>query len=93
MAAKRRFSDVVSSLEERHSNVLMTRARAANRIAKTVRGRSRQRAYAVKHTALTALIDKLPERVSVRPDIGLDGFVVVELTGSRSGLHMPGYMI
>jgi len=90
---KQTFNQMLSGLERRHSEQLMRRARRANRIAKTVHGRSRRNAYSVKAKALSFLVDRMPARTEVRKDIVLTDFVVVELKGTCRGLHCPVSMI
>lgn len=77
----------------RHSSVansvrLMERARLANRIAKMVKGRSRTKAYQVKHRALIALAARLPRSVEIKPDPSLPEFVIVNALDGH-GLHLP----
>lgn len=89
----RTFNEMLKCLEQGHSERLMRRARKANRIAKTVRGRSRHCAYKVKAKALSFLVEHLPEMTEIRKDIVLTDFVVVELKGTNRGLHCPVSMI
>lgn len=86
---KRTFNTMLEGLEENHSRTLMGRARRANRIAKSVHGRSRRNAYEVKARALYFLVKHMPERTEIRKDIVLTDFVVVELKGTNRGLHFP----
>ncbi|MBK8810560.1 MAG: hypothetical protein IPN69_07480 [Acidobacteria bacterium] len=86
---RKTFSEVIKGFEKCHSERLMAKARQANRIAKTVRGRSRRIAYDVKASALGMLVRTLPDHVVVRRDIVLTDFVVVELKNTNAGLHMP----
>ena len=93
MTTRRSFREMVSRLEEKHSATLMDRARAANRLAKELRGRSRRNAYSVKHRALTGLVRKFPERTYVREDFRQPAFLVVGLSASNSGLHVPASLV
>ena len=86
---KRSFNQILSSLEKDHSEKLMRRARTANGLAKKSRGTQRTLAYAVKSRALSSLVHKMPARVSIRKDIILTDFVVVELINTNQGLHFP----
>jgi hypothetical protein len=83
------FQQILSQTEKVHSERLMRKARKANRIAKTLRGHRRQLAYGVKHKTLKFLVQNMPEQTSIRKDIILTDFVVVELRNSQSGLHFP----
>jgi hypothetical protein len=90
---KRTFSEMLRGLEEIHSETLMRRARKANRIARSVRGKSRRNAYEVKVRALSFLVERMPDRTDIRKDIVLTDFVVVELKGTNKGLHFPAARI
>lgn len=87
MAHKMTFNQILAKTEKSNSEQLMKRARRANRLAKKLSGHKKQLAYQVKRKALTSLVEKLPARVSIRKDICLTDFVVVELIGAESGLH------
>jgi hypothetical protein len=87
------FKEILKNTEREHSERLMRKARRANRIAKTLRGRRRQIAYGVKHQVLRFLVEKMPGRTYVRPDLALTDFVVIELKETRSGLHYPAAQI
>lgn len=82
------FNDTLKGLEKINSQILMNRARIANRLAKRTSGRNKQRAYSVKHKALATLVHFLPDQIDIRKDIVLTDFVVVELKNSQFGLHM-----
>jgi hypothetical protein len=85
--------EIVNGLEEKHAATLMDRARAANRLAKQLHGRSRRNAYSVKHRALTGLVRKFPDRTYIREDFRLPSFRVVGLSASNSGLHVPASLV
>lgn len=89
MKKHRSFNDILADLETVNSKQLMKRARVANRLAKTLRGRQRQNAYGVKSRALGYLVEHLPDQTAIRKDIILTDFVVVELKGAETGLHFP----
>ena len=63
-----------------------------NRIAKSMRGRSRERAYGIKTKALLTLTARFPERVRVLNDRNTPRFVLVKATNSPFGLHAPAYL-
>lgn len=85
------FSDILKQTAETNLKRLMTKARTANRIAKSVeRGTSRKSAYRVKVNALSFLKQSFPERVTVRSDEHYgDMFVLVTVKNARFGLHAP----
>lgn len=85
---KTSFSEILSQSVAAHSEILMEKARLANRLAKRSHGKNRQIAYAVKSKALTCLVRKMPETVRIAKDIKLTEFVVVELHREFSGLHL-----
>lgn len=83
------FSEILKQTGRTNSRTLMAKARLANRLAKQTRGKNRRNAYEVKAKALKFLVEKMPNRVSVRKDIKLTEFVVVELLKEQTGLHTP----
>lgn len=83
------FNEILKQTGQTNSRKLMAKARLANRLAKMSRGRNRQNAYSVKAKALKFLVEKMPNNVSVRQDIKLTEFVIVELKNAQSGLHTP----
>lgn len=70
-------------------NALMNRAFLANRIAKTVKGTSRNSSYAVKTKALNAIIQKFPNDIELAADETLPEMVVVKVVRTKFGLHAP----
>jgi hypothetical protein len=89
---KRTFRNVLNSVASDNAVRLMGRARLANIIAKSVRGESRVRAYAIKTQALLRLTSRFPERVRVVTDFNTPRFVLVRVPISRFGLHAPAYL-
>ena len=85
------FVELLQGLEGANACRLMERARAANRIAKTVdTARARRGAYRVKHRALLALKERFPSKMAVCPDPQYGSlFVLVKDRESRFGLHAP----
>lgn len=83
------FNEILIQTGWKNSGKLMAKARLANRLAKTSRGRNRRIAYGVKAKALKFLVEKMPNKVSIRQDIKLTEFVVIELRNTQSGLHTP----
>ena len=87
------FREILKNTERENSERLMRKARRANRIAKTLRGRRRQIAYGIKHKTLRFLVEKMPGQTAVRTDLVLADFVVIELKHTCSGLHYPSAQI
>lgn len=85
------FSDILKQTAETNLKQLMTKARTANRIAKSVEtGTARRCAYRVKVNALSFLKQSFPERVAVESDERYgDMFVLVTVKETRFGLHAP----
>src|SRR5438552_1075617 len=83
------FESILAEVGARNSRRLMSRATIANRLAKTLRGRARKRAYDVKHSALLSLSMRFPKTVTICNDPQLPGFVIVGDLSARFGLHAP----
>ena len=83
------FAEILNHVQEENANRIIQRARLANRLAKSLQGIPRGKAYRVKHAALLALARKFPERITVARDAALAGFVVVALPAAGFGLHLP----
>lgn len=83
------FSQLLKKTERMNRNALMNKAFLANRIAKTVKGISRNRSYGVKTKALNAIIEKFPNEVEVRNDEDLSEMIVVCIVGTKFALHAP----
>src|SRR6266487_3268893 len=62
------FCSILASVAYANASALAARARTANRLAKSVHGKSRRSAYALKHKALVALVEKFPGWSVVRRD-------------------------
>jgi len=92
MLLKRRrasFARILDEVGPLNADQLMRKARTANRLAKTLKGAPRRLAYSVKHSALIALHIKFPDKVAVGDDPRLPNMIVINLTDSQSGLHVP----
>lgn len=88
------FNQILTRLEAQNAERLLTKAHAANQLAKSVPdARARRRAYHVKVDALLNLRRRFPARTSVTTDPRIPSFVIVEYVspqnGVRSGLHAP----
>jgi hypothetical protein len=83
------FKRLLAQTAPDNAGHLMHRARMANRLAKTVRGRARTLAYQVKVDALVALSSRFPDRVTLRADVRQSRMVVVAIPAARFGLHAP----
>jgi protein-arginine kinase len=86
---KRTFSETLKKPAQENSEKLMAKARLANNLAKRFKGKNRRNAYSIKADNLCALVKSLPNKISIRKDIKLTEFVVVELKNTQSGLHLP----
>ena len=83
------FNDILEQAASANSLSLMERARVANRLAKTVEGRSKSMAYAVKHRALRALTVRFPTAVRIKDDPIHPGLVIIRPLAKPWGLHAP----
>lgn len=83
------FNEILNKTAKENAEMLMKKARLANRLAKRFQGKKRRQAYSIKADALCGLIKSLPNKITVRKDIRLTEFVVVELKTAQSGLHLP----
>lgn len=88
-ARRQTFGRILEQVADENAGRLMAKARLANRVAKSLAGTGRRRAYRVKAGALITLSEKFPERVEVRPDAAQPGFVVVTVRQAWFGLHAP----
>lgn len=89
----RTFGMILDRVTPENSARLMERARLANRLAKSLGGRSRIKAYRIKHRALVALTIRFPERVNISRDRRLPEFAVVTSLVDRCGLHAPSAVL
>lgn len=83
------FKAILEQVEAGNCERIMERARLANRLAKSVEGSSRYRAYAVKHRALKALALGFPHRVYVSRDQMRPHLLIVGSLTRAWGLHAP----
>lgn len=85
------FKEILKQTAETNLKCLMTKARTANRIAKSVEtGAARKSAYRVKTNALWFLKQSFPERVAVQSDEQYgEVFVLITVKETRFGLHAP----
>jgi hypothetical protein len=88
----RTFRKILNSVASDNAVRLMGRARLANIVAKSVRGESRVRTYAIKTQALLRLTSRFPERVRIVYDFNTPRFVLVKVPIFRFGLHAPSYL-
>lgn len=70
----------------------MNRARLANKLAKSLRGQSRQSAYAIKHRALLELRLRFPRRVQLIDDSDAPHLVIVNVPNHHFALHAPAQL-
>ena len=85
------FSGILGIVAGKNAQRLMERAQTANRLAKSLRGRSRQRAYAVKTEALIGLVKRFPEQIIVHNDVRTPRYVLIKNAKGCFGLHGPAY--
>lgn len=83
------FNQILSRAATNNRHLLLSRAKDANRIAKTASGASRKNSYAVKVRALQALAFKFADDVVIVRDPQTPKMVVVGLKDTRFGLHAP----
>lgn len=83
------FSQLLQRTERNNRNALMKKAFLANRLAKTTKGMSKIISYGVKTKALNAIIEKFPNEVELNNDEAFPEMVVVNVTQTRFGLHIP----
>jgi hypothetical protein len=85
----RTFRAILDQVEGENCDRVMERARLANRLAKSVEGGPRHRAYAVKHRALKALALGFPNRVHISRDRIRPHLLLVSSLTKAWGLHAP----
>ena len=85
------FSGILGIVAGKNAQRLMERAQTANRLAKSLRGRSRQRAYAVKTEALIGLVKRFPEQIIVHDDVRTPRYVLIKNAKGCFGLHGPAH--
>ena len=83
------FRQLLDRVAQQNAAAIMARARTANRLAKTLEGRPRAKAYSVKNDALQALFRTFPDDVRIMRDPAEPNFVVLVLRSSGLGLHAP----
>jgi hypothetical protein len=88
-AQKTDFEEILRRVELRNADRIMQRARLANRIAKTLDGNPKARAYRVKHKALIALANKFPDQIKVTRDASLEEILIIKVVRASFGLHIP----
>lgn len=85
----RTFRAILDQVEAQNCERIMERARLANRLAKSLEGGSRHRAYAVKHRTLKALALGFPHRIQISRDRSQPDLWVVSSVTKAWGLHAP----
>lgn len=83
------FSEILGTVAGRNAQRLMERAQTANRLAKSLRGRSRRRAYAIKTETLIGLVRAFPEQTIVVNDFRTPNYVLIKNARGGFGLHGP----
>ncbi len=87
----RTFIQILAAVAEPNMQMLITRARTANRLAKTTEiAGTKRRAYWVKVNALSGLKLNFPDKVKVVQDWKHgSGIVLIEISDRGFGLHAP----
>jgi ribosomal protein S5 len=85
------FRQILTKVQDDNLQILMTKARTANRIAKSaVTVRTKRRAYQAKVNALSGLTRNFPHQVTIENDWKHgSGIVLVEVASKGFGLHAP----
>ena len=86
------FGNVLALVELQNLETIMERARRANRLAKTLVGRHKRKAYRVKHQALKALATKFPHHIYVNNDPRRRGVLLVNSLTKVWALHAPDFV-
>jgi hypothetical protein len=91
VSPKRRktFRQILNKVAPQNARRMMERARIANQLAKSLRGRSRANAYAIKTEALLGLSKKFPQHVMILRDARIPEYVLVRIAVSRFAFHAP----
>lgn len=85
----RTFSGILGIVAGNNAQMLVERAQTANRLAKSLGGRSRRRAYATKTKALIGLVESFPEQMIVLDDVRTPHYVLIKDEAGWFGLHGP----
>ena len=88
-STRQTFRSILNKVAPENANKLMRRARIANQLAKSLHGRSRVRAYAVKTRAVLGLTVGFPDRIRICIDFKTPGFLLVKAPTVYFGLHVP----
>jgi hypothetical protein len=83
------FNGIFGAVAAKNAQRLMERAQTANRLAKSLRGRSRRRAYAIKTETLIGLVRAFPEQTTVVIDSRTPNYVLIKNAQAGFGLHGP----
>jgi len=83
------FRGILGIVGGNNAQMLMERAEIANRLAKSLGGRPRRRAYAIKTKALIGLVESFPEQMIVLDDVRTPHYVLIKNAAGWFGLHGP----
>jgi len=86
---KRAFRRILNEVASANAVKLVDKARIANKLAKSLSGKPRNNAYAVKTKAVFALASSFPEAVRIESDFSTPGFLLVKAPALRFALHAP----
>lgn len=81
------FRAIEAQLRRESSDRLASKAAQANRVAHSVRGVARQRAYAVKRECLVRLMTKFGDDCALHVELGRPLLLIAHSSGVR--LHLP----
>lgn len=83
------FRRVLNEVASANAVKLIEKARIANKLAKSLRGKSRNAAYAVKTKAVFALAGSFPEELLIENDFSTPGFLIIRVPARSFALHAP----
>src|SRR5438045_1394636 len=81
------FNRILETVARQNAQILMERAQTADRLAKTLKGRSRRRAYEIKAKTLVGLLKAFPEQMMVVNDSRTPNYVLITNAQGGCGLH------
>lgn len=92
MNHRKTFNQLLQETAAQNRSFLMQKAKIANCMAKSLKGKNRQRSYKVKVMALKALTTKFASDVRILSDRNTPTMIVVSVGSAGFGLHAPGYL-
>jgi len=89
MNAQKSFSAYLTETRYHAVNHIMTKARAANQLAKTVAGANQRRLYALKHGCISRALELAPESLVVDSFDMRQGVIGIQNVSNGIRLHAP----